>query len=160
MASNGTGGLPSSTEARYDQRPILWRFREQSVKHASTLQPDVRLSAHNDPQPVLKAAAAEMIEMRRRRERMLSSDLVDGPAWEMLLHAYVSPNRVMMAKELVAAAPVPQTTAFRWLQHLENEGFLQRTEHPSRIDNRATFYRLTAGGRANLERVLEEMLRE
>lgn len=160
MASNGPDGLPRSAESELSRRPILCRIRNAQKRLAAGFTAETKLSAHNDPQPILKAGAAELLEMRRRRERMLSPDLVDGPSWVMLLHAYVSPNSVMMTKELLNATSVPQTTAFRWLRYLEQEGYLEKAEHPSLTDNRATFYRLTPDGRVSLERVLEDMLRE
>jgi hypothetical protein len=161
MADSGPEETPLRAQGDWpNDRPLLVRFREMQEQVAFGLPEKGKRFAQNDPPPLLKAAAAEVLAMRRRRERLLPPELADGPAWVMLLSAYVSPNSVMMTKELLAAAPVPQTTAMRWLQLLEREGFVQKTEHPSRCDNRATFYRLTVSGCISLEQALAAMLYE
>lgn len=106
----------------------------------------------------LASAAAELLSMLRRRDSVLPSRIIGEGAWHILLAAYSSPNEIMQTKELCAASDVPEATAIRWLQILEREGFLSRAVHPIRQDQRATYYRMTLFGRANVGHALEAML--
>lgn len=102
--------------------------------------------------------AAELLAMRRRRYEALAEELIGEAAWDILLSAYSSPNEIMQTKELCALSTLPEATAIRWLQVLEQRRFLERAVHPIRRDQRATYYRLTAFGRLNVEQALEAML--
>ena len=93
-----------------------------------------------------------MIKARRVREQMLGSQLFADPAWDILLEAYLADmTRVPVSVSgLCQSSAVPATTALRWLQKLEEDGWLARKDDP--FDGRRTWIELTAEGSARLSR--------
>jgi DNA-binding MarR family transcriptional regulator len=107
----------------------------------------------------LRAAAAEIYAMRRRRDKYLSASLVGEPAWDMLLAAYLAFPEPMAAPALADAAASPPSTGARWVGVLEKDGLLERCSTNEQGGVRA-LYRLTSHGRAALEQVLGAMFRD
>ena len=143
------------------RRPVLARIqRLQGLTRLKETRAPVVASRTMTEHDELKAAAVEILAMRRRRESVLSNRLIGEAAWDILLAAYSSPNAVIQTKELCASTQVPESTALRWVQVLEREGFLVKAAHPIRQDGRATYYRLTHSGRINVEHALEAMLHD
>lgn len=92
----------------------------------------------------------QVIKARRARELMLGPDLFADPAWDMLLEAYaadLAQARVSVTA-LCHCAAVPATTALRWLQKLEKDGWLAREKDP--LDGRRAWIELTPCGWARM----------
>lgn len=92
----------------------------------------------------------QVIKARRARERVLGPDLFADPAWDMLLEAYTADlmQTKMSVTDLCHGAAVPATTALRWLQKLEQNGWLTRKKDP--LDARRTWIELTPRGSARM----------
>ena len=71
--------------------------------------------------------ARELIEDRRRRDRLFGEHLFGEPAWDMLLALYSRLDRQELPDVawLAAAAHVPQSNAVRWQWALIERGLVQ-----------------------------------
>lgn len=96
------------------------------------------------------ARIRQLIKARRAREQLFGPDLFADPAWDMLLESYIADLRQarLTVTDLCQAAAVPATTALRWIQKLEQEGWLTRRKDP--LDARRTWVELTPRGSARM----------
>jgi DNA-binding MarR family transcriptional regulator len=108
-----------------------------------------------------EAAREELIDLarwlydgRRARDRHLTSSLLGEPVWDMLLALYCLPPRgeQLSVSSLCYAAGVPQTTALRWIQLMEERDLVERHRDPA--DARRTHVTLSREG----ERVMTACL--
>ncbi len=85
---------------------------------------------------------------RRRREKHLPGKLFGEPAWDILLDLFISAGegKPVFVSSACLAANVPQTTALRRIQILEEHGLVEREGDSG--DNRRTIVRLTPRGHA------------
>jgi len=84
---------------------------------------------------------------RRRRSQHFPAGMLGEPGWDMLLALFIfeqSEGR-MTVTGLAEHSGAPLTTALRWIDYLENEGFLVRRPKPT--DKRAVFIELSDKGR-------------
>lgn len=93
-----------------------------------------------------------MIKARRAREQMLGSHHFADPAWDILLEAYLAHMTQirLSVSGLCQSSAVPVTTALRWVQKLEQDGWLERKDDP--FDGRRSWIELTAEGSERLSR--------
>jgi DNA-binding MarR family transcriptional regulator len=82
------------------------------------------------PRAQLLARARSVLSERRRRAQFFSSGLFGEPAWDMLLGLYIMNGKQLQFGKLVNLVGAPQTTAIRWLKHLEDEGLVARRSDP------------------------------
>lgn len=108
---------------------------------------------------LLRTAAAEVLEMRRRREEHFPFEVVGDAGWDLLLFAFQS-EEPLQSKALILATRLPDSTAKRLVEVLEHLDLLHRVGHPTRFDRRAVFYQLTPGARAKVGKALGAMLRD
>lgn len=88
--------------------------------------------------------AEAAIRIRDARERILGGQgQFADPAWDLLLDLYVATvqGRPLAVGDACIGARVPQTTALRWLDHLEKLGAVRRSADPR--DRRRTLVSLT-----------------
>ena|SRR5579875_2619031 len=85
---------------------------------------------------------------RRMRNGSFPPGLFGEPAWDCLLELYLAliEQRRISVTDLCVAAVVPQTTALRWLNVLQQNELVRRI--PDRRDSRRTFVELTHKGEA------------
>ena len=90
--------------------------------------------------------AEEAYRDRRRRARYLPVRLFGEPGWDMLLDLYAAAARgeAVSVSNACLAADAPPSTALRWVQHLEEEGLVQR--HADENDARRHYVQLTETG--------------
>jgi DNA-binding transcriptional ArsR family regulator len=91
----------------------------------------------------LSVPARHYLKARRLREGLFPEGLFADPAWDMLLDLFASRlegSRVCVSSAC-SAAIVPQTTALRWVDRLEECGLLER--HPDPADSRRIYLELT-----------------
>jgi DNA-binding MarR family transcriptional regulator len=91
---------------------------------------------------------------RRRRNQHFPAAMLGEPAWDMLLALFIfeqSEGRVTVTG-LAEHSGAPLTTALRWIDYLENAGFLVRRPKPT--DRRAVFIELSDKGRDRLNAYL------
>ena len=74
------------------------------------------------------ATAEALLAARRTRGEALGPGLFADPAWDMLLALFSAAERgeALPVTRLCAAAGVPQTTALRWLEQLEQGRLIGR----------------------------------
>lgn len=95
-----------------------------------------------------------ILAARRIREQQLGAELFADPSWDLLLEAFAADleQKPIFLADLCRAAPVPETTAMRWLKKLEQDEWLRCEEggamQPQRIE-------LTPEGSMKLRRFFE-----
>lgn len=123
--------------------------RDGALKvEANELSPNVsRASAPAD----LCHLAYEIYSARRKRDKMLGTDLFGEPAWDMMLALYCLPPRgeKISVTSLSYAANVAVATGHRVQAALEAHGLIERQREGS--DRRIQLVRLTEQGRLLLE---------
>ncbi|KEO87823.1 hypothetical protein EH30_00140 [Erythrobacter sp. JL475] len=98
-----------------------------------------------DTSPV-KEAQIRYNERRWRADLVGDPHIAHGPAWDILLDLFIhsQDSREVSVTSAIIAAACPATTALRWLQVIEDSGFVYRSPDPS--DSRRTFVKLTDTG--------------
>lgn len=143
-----TNQAPSSgNPGRKDQREVRLRGRAGSLAISAHLPPEARL-------------AAEILQSRRKRERVFGANLFADPAWDMLLDLFVSRLRhhPVCVSSLCIAARVPPTTALRWIRNMEVHGELVRRRDPH--DGRRVFMEISDAAFDAVARTLQPSCEE
>lgn len=99
----------------------------------------------------------EILRSRRRRNEIFGEDLFGEPAWDLLLELYaaeITQQRVSISSACIASA-VPPTTALRWIEKLEKEGWIGREGDP--LDRRRYWVFLKEQGIVAMRKYLERM---
>jgi DNA-binding MarR family transcriptional regulator len=118
-----------------------------------------RLAEHDQSEgggrAVLIGRARRVIADRRRRIGIFGISMFGEPAWDMLLALYTEDGRQRLTVgKLVNATGHAPTTALRWLDYLETQGFICREAHP--LDRRSTFVDLADKGYHALDAYFSE----
>jgi hypothetical protein len=94
----------------------------------------------------LANSAMDQYRLRRKRTNHFPPELFGEPAWDMLLDLFIAKirNRNISVTSACIASDVPNTTALRWLNLLEEMNLVRREQHET--DSRVTWVRLTDGG--------------
>ena len=102
----------------------------------------------------LAHVARAILAERQRRGRLFDPTLFGEPAWDILLALYAGEEESgrQTIGQLIRWVDIPQTTALRWIAHLERRGLLVRRAHPT--DMRITFVELAEPARARLAEFL------
>jgi len=99
--------------------------------------------------------ARAIIKARAARRRFFDEHLFADPAWDMLLELYAlncEGLRISVSK-LSIAAGVPGTTALRWIDKLEEQTLIERTDDP--LDGRRVWIRISEVGFETMRHYLE-----
>lgn len=74
----------------------------------------------------------EVVRSRRRRESHFQGELFGEPAWDILLELYAAEqsHQKLSVSSVCVASAVPPTTALRWVEKMEREGWLRREADP------------------------------
>ena len=125
-------------------------------------------SGRDAPRVVPNAASPEQRNLLReharqiRYSRGLRGDLFDlnlfgEPAWEIILTLYTidSDRRRLHTRELSELSGVALTTVLRWLDYLEEQGFIARRPNPH--DQRMVYIELAQKGRNAMDEYLLKM---
>lgn len=104
---------------------------------------------HSDAQRNL-SLAIKLLELRKTREEVIGAGLFSDPAWDILLTLYVSKIQQVRLKQtcVIDESGVPATTVFRWLNSLEERGFIWRSNHPT--DARSNLVELSDAAAAKM----------
>ena len=91
----------------------------------------------------MKARVVQVIQSRQARDRHFPQHLFADPAWDMLLDLTLAKlsSKEISVSSVCLAAGVPQSTALRRLQDLEQSGLVRRRR--DRDDRRRIFVELT-----------------
>lgn len=136
-----------------DARRLLTVIAAQSapVAPAAAFPEVIWFGQQADPaRDELLRRANMALENRRRRGQIFRKGMFGEPAWEMLLVLYLSDLRHPQSiGSLSEAAGVTGTTALRWLEVLEGDQLVERSEHP--FDKRRVLIALTPKAREALD---------
>ena len=110
-----------------------------------------------DMPPALLRLAERVQLARAARPRHFSPNLFGEPGWDMMLALYVAHGRGyrMTVTEVCFESRVPQTTALRWLEHMESAGMAER--RPNALDRRTALISITNTGLATMTAYLQEL---
>jgi len=100
------------------------------------------------------ALARRIFAGRLERDRMFPEADFDQPAWSMMLDLFIAHHEGRLVNMFAAsvASGVPQSTAHRWLEKMEESGLIAR--HPSARNDRDVMVELTPGALARMEQLL------
>jgi hypothetical protein len=100
--------------------------------------------------------AVKILELRKRRERVLGFDLFGEPAWDLVLDLFVQhvDRQKTSSTSAAIAARVPPTTALRYLNSLIRKGLVVR--HASDHDLRVQYVALSEYGYREMLALLDE----
>lgn len=95
----------------------------------------------------IHALARSVHQSRKRRAEHFGPSLFSEPAWDMLLVLFIYGDRGdrMSVTRLAEFSDSPLTTAIRWLDYIESQRMIVRTQCPT--DRRKYFVSLTDKGR-------------
>jgi DNA-binding transcriptional ArsR family regulator len=91
----------------------------------------------------LSTQVRNYLRARRLRDGLFPPGIFADPAWDMLLDLFacrLEESKVYISDACIAAS-VPQTTALRWVDRLEECGLVER--HPDPADSRRIYVELT-----------------
>ena len=90
------------------------------------------------------ALARRELAHRQQRDRIFGENLFSDPAWDLLLLLFVAQEegRHVTISTLCSEAPVPASTAHRWVLVLLEQGLLTRSSDAQ--DSRLRYISLTA----------------
>lgn len=155
--------MPMALSAKTDRRRILW-LAEEDISAAMRLLSllssgsagGAPAAAQGQASPK-SAEAGQVLErarlslyLRQRRIEVLGKTFAAEPPFQMLLSVYVSEDREpdLTVARLTDLSWLASTTALRWVDTLENEGWLTRTDVAE--DGRKSRIHLTAKARKRL----------
>jgi DNA-binding MarR family transcriptional regulator len=106
----------------------------------------------------LLSAARFSLDARQGRVEHFSPAMFGEPAWDLLLALYVTQadNPAPAVSNLAKTAGIAITTAFRWIDYLEEKRLIERKR--SSDDGRALAVALSEDGRARLEGYFTDVL--
>jgi len=106
----------------------------------------------------LLLAARFLLEARQGRLEYFSPAMFGEPAWDLLLALYVTQPDVPAppVSSLAKIAGIAVTTAFRWIEYLEEKRLIERQR--SSDDGRALTIALSEDGRRRLEGYFADVL--
>ncbi|HWJ69185.1 MAG TPA: hypothetical protein VNS79_03950 [Sphingobium sp.] len=90
--------------------------------------------------------AKHQYRSRRMRERYFDKKIFGEPGWDMLLELYAGEikDENISTSNLVLSSSAPNSTALRWIKHLEDVGLI--TKKSSHLDGRVQYQRMTKTG--------------
>lgn len=105
----------------------------------------------------LAKIAIETRERAHRRQRFLPDEFLGEPAWEILLELFTqfAGGAKVSTKSLCLVSGVPDTTAMRLIDRMEDASLVQRTS--SDVDKRVTLVELTRQGVIAVGSALQEI---
>jgi DNA-binding MarR family transcriptional regulator len=109
---------------------------------------------------VQSAASIDMLDlastMRRTRDKAFPKPYFSDAAWELLLdaHAAEKKQKKISITDLGLSADIPQSTTLRYIERLEQDGYLIRT--PDVHDKRRVFISLSEAGRKAMDMIAQE----
>ena len=106
------------------------------------------------PSPSINASARRILNLRQYRRAIFGPTLFGEPSWDMLLELYDAHvnGRRERVSSLCVASGAPASTALRWIDHLEKEGWITRATDPK--DLRSPYVELSGRGLDAMTKVL------
>lgn len=100
--------------------------------------------------------ASRLVEVRRRRERLLGTRLFGDPAWNLLLDLFIQrlDGRLTTVTSACIGSGAPQTTALRYLAGLIERGIV--VQRASSNDRRVQYVDLSPVGFERMVGILDQ----
>jgi DNA-binding MarR family transcriptional regulator len=100
----------------------------------------------------------DLVQARRDRSALFGPELLGEPAWDILLELYVAEldRQKVLVSKVGKSSGIAETTALRWLDRLENDGWLTRVPDPSR--GRRVFVMLTGRGSVAMQVYVDKQI--
>lgn len=135
---------------------LAQRLEEQSDFPTADVVPAPHLAPGSIDKLVI--LAEEELRRRRLRIRHFPKCYFSEGAWAILLDLFVCQHRGRKVSTISAclASEVPETTALRWLEVLEKDGFIRREAAGS--DRRVKYVTLTECGHEAVHAVIQSYL--
>lgn len=117
------------------------------------------LSQKGEHEQSVVALARSVHLARKRRAEHFGPVLFSEPAWDMLLVLFVYGDRkgeLLSVSKLAEFGEAPLTTAIRWLDYLESQRMIVRSQ--CRFDRRKYFVELSDRGRGLMTAYFESLL--
>lgn len=134
-------GFPEASLLAKDEfEELIGQLHELGVRLARA----VRLAdSDRIDEPVLRKRGANIVRMRRTRDKFFGRDLFGEPAWDILLELYAAKGtgRKVSVSGACYATGVPLSTALRWIVRLEKCGWIRRFNDP--LDKRRAWLTLS-----------------
>ena len=107
-----------------------------------------------EPAPDMLGAARRLQSFLRALPRQFRSDVFGDAALMILLDLFVAEQerRRLPIKSVCIGSGVPQSTALRYIERLEDAGLIKRHANPA--DRRSAHIALTAGAEVTLHTIL------
>lgn len=107
---------------------------------------------------VLAEVVSGLIRSRQKRGSIFSQGLFSDPAWDILLVLFLAELRQhrMVLTQVTRVTSIPMTTTLRWIETLEQKGWVQRRADP--IDRRRFFVGLSPHGFASMREWLDDWM--
>ena len=113
-----------------------------------------RPAGHVPSEQKLVELSCTIYHSRRLRTHFINNNLLGEPVWDMLLalHCFSGRGEALSVSGLCHAAGVPQTTALRWVQVMEQKKLVKRSKDAK--DGRRAYVSLTDDSKKLLENYL------
>lgn len=110
------------------------------------------------PMRALADTARRIVQQRRKRDEVLGMPVSSEPLWDMLLDLFINrvEGRRVAVSSLCLASAVPDTTALRYIDVLEQNGALTREQDP--MDKRRFLLELTPAYFLKMAELLNQTL--
>jgi predicted transcriptional regulator len=141
-SSNGTAADRSEPVSAFD-----WRAAGQDTHSLDRGDISQATPIDNDVEASTIALANWCLSARHLRQSIFPSELVMGPAWDIMLDLFVLAARAERIK-ITSLSPItglPSSTAGRWARKLIGEGLVERRRDPG--DRRRSYINLSETGR-------------
>jgi len=122
----------------------------------------LKFSLASDPALVeqdrsIDALVMGILKARRDRDAIFGRELFGEPAWDILLELYAAhvAQRRLSVTGVCYASAVPPTTALRWVERLEKEGWVSRHSDP--LDGRRAWVTLTKRAMTAMQGYLQKV---
>ena len=109
-------------------------------------------------EPDVQAVARAVYQSRKKRAEHFGAALFSEPAWDMLLVLFLYEDRgdKMSVTRLAEFSEAPLTTAIRWLDYLESQRLIERSQCSA--DRRKFYVSLSDKGRSLLLTYFESLI--
>lgn len=134
------------------------RLLELLVAHDNReMEANATASAAKASREHLFAVARFSWLVRQGRVRHFSPAMFGEPAWDLLLALYVNESKdpTPTVSSLAKTAGASMTTAFRWIDYLEEKGLIERERRS--LEGRAWTVALSERGRVTLEKYFTDV---
>lgn len=108
----------------------------------------------------LHSQVANVLRLRRQRNKLFGGELFGEPAWDILLELYAAEGtgRKLSVSGACYVSGVPSSTALRWILRLEKDGWIKRAGDP--LDKRRTWLTLCDHAEKKMREFLSLMARD